>query len=76
MNTQEKIEQILRDNNLLASEAENVFTAMGAILYEMAQATRRNEPYATESIRKYEEFSTMVDDYEYFIEQHEYNDFE
>ena len=66
----EIVEKILRKYNLLPSDAEDIFAAMGEILYEAAQKTKEEEPYATESIRKLEEFSSMIDDYEYFCENH------
>lgn len=66
----EIIERILREKGLLVSDAEDIFAAMGEILYEAAQKTKREEPYATESIRKLEEFSSLIDDYDYFCENH------
>ena len=64
------IETILREEGLLPSDAESVFSAMGKILYAAAEQTREKEPYATNSIRELEHFSSMVDDYETFLENH------
>ena len=66
----EIIERILREHNLLPSDAEDIFAAMGEILREAAEKTKREEPYATNSIRELEHFSSMIDDYDYFLEQH------
>lgn len=64
----EIIYRILREKNLLISDAEDIFAAMGEILREAADKTRREEPYATENIRKLEEFSSMIDDFDHFCE--------
>jgi len=68
----EIIERILREEGLLPSDGPAVFSAMGKILYETAQQTKVNEPYATESIQELERFSSMVDDYDYFLQMHPY----
>jgi hypothetical protein len=66
----EIIYRILREKGLLISDAPDIFSAMGEILHEAAEKTKREEPYATESIRKLQEFSQMVDDFDYFVEMH------
>jgi hypothetical protein len=66
--TKEMVERILREENLLPSDAADIFTAMGKILYETAQRLKASEPYAVITIRQLEEFSRYVDDYDYFLE--------
>lgn len=62
--------RILREKGLLISDAQDIFAAVGEILHEAAQKTRREEPYATESIHELEKFSCMIDDFDHFCEMH------
>lgn len=64
------ISEILRKHGLFIEDKESIFAAMGEILHEAAEKTKREEPYATESIRELEKFSQMIDDYDYFVEMH------
>lgn len=66
----EIVEQILSRYGFLATDAENMFAAMGDILHEAAEKTKREEPYATESIRELETFASKVNDYDYFLDMH------
>jgi hypothetical protein len=66
----QKIEKILKQHGLLASDATDIFAAMGEILEEAAKITEQTSPHATNSIRQLVEFSRMINDYESFLEMY------
>ncbi len=68
----EQIIKILEYNNLLASDLEGVFAAMGSILELASDQIAENEPHAYKTIERYRDVANSISDADDFIQQISY----
>ena len=60
--TKEKFKEIMRENNILACEVEDVIYFVRDLLEFQADEIRENEPYAIKAIQRIEESAREVYD--------------
>ena len=60
--TKEKFKEIMKENNILACEVEDVIYFVRDLLESQVDELKENEPYATRSIQRIEEAAREVSD--------------